>query len=111
MFQHAKQGTVDVIGCDRPVDAEVAEQFAVFARQHIAAGQPRLVLDLSETPIVDSAGLETILQLHDDCTPRGGQMRIASPTPLVRDILEVTHVADSIEVFDDLSEAVGSFAQ
>lgn len=111
MFQHTKQGTVDVVGCEGPLDAARAEQFAVFARQRVASGQPRLVLNLSEVPFIDSKGLETILDLHAECIPRGGQVQVASPTGLVREILEATEVSDVVQVFDDLNQAVGSFAR
>jgi len=111
MFHHAKQGAVDVVGCDGPIDASSASQFEVFARERVASGQPRLVIDLANVPIVDSKGLEAILDLQDNCLPRGGMTRISSPTPLVREILDVTEVSAAVEVFEDLAQAVGSFAQ
>ena len=111
MFHHAAQGAVDVVGCDGPIDVSSAEQFAAFARERIATGQPRIVVDLGDVPFIDGRGLETLLQLQDECIPRGGQLQAAAPSPLVREILHITEVSEVVELFDDVPQAVASFAR
>jgi anti-anti-sigma regulatory factor len=36
-------------------------------------------------------------------------VKLVSPTPYVREVLEVSGVADSVEIYDTLEEAVASF--
>jgi anti-anti-sigma factor len=69
------------------------------------------VLNLEHVPLVDSAGLEWLLTTQATCTRRGGALRIATPSPLCQQILEVTGVAQRVDIFPDLTTAIGSFAQ
>lgn len=68
-------------------------------------------MDLEKVSLIDSAGLELLLDYQDHCTQRGGVMKLTTPTPLCRDILNVTDVVARFEVHQDTLSAVGSFAQ
>ena len=73
-------------------------------------GQPRVVLDLQHVPLIDSAGLEALLDSRDECVRRAGTMHLATPNRLCRDILRVTGLDHQFSIFDDVISAVGSFA-
>jgi anti-anti-sigma factor len=75
------------------------------------AGQPRAVVDLADVPLVDGQALEVLLDIHDLCMEGGGQLRLASASPLVQDILEVTEVSAVVEHHSNATLAVGSFAR
>ena len=70
-----------------------------------------MVLDLGNIPFMDSAGLELLLTLRDECLQAGGSLQLAGPGPLCRDILVATGVAEQFAIFDDLATAVGSYAR
>lgn len=74
-------------------------------------GQPRVVFDLSGIPLIDSAGLESLLDARDLCQKRGGTMVLARPNPLCRDILRVNGFDKELQIFDDSVKAMGSFAR
>ncbi len=111
MLDYNKQGSVHVFAGDAPLNHEHAPSAAEQLAPLICTGQPRVVLNLEHIPLIDSAGLEFLLTTQQACTRRGGTLRLATPSPLCRQILEVTGVADRIEIFPDLTTAVGSFAQ
>jgi anti-anti-sigma regulatory factor len=76
----------------------------------LSGGVPYIVIDLSETPLIDSAGLEWVLALDETCCRRGGCVRICNAGELCRDILRITAVGSTVQQFDDLTVALGSFA-
>lgn len=70
-----------------------------------------LVLDLQECPLIDSEGLEFIVDSQQSCLGRGGRMAIAEPQPLCEEILEITGVKEYVAVFSELRAALGDFAR
>ena len=111
MFEHSKQGAVDLIAGDEPLHVDTLERAARLLDQCIAQGQPRLVFDLGGVALIDSAGLELLLDARERCAQRGGLLQLAAPNPLCRDVLQVTGLASEFEIFDDVLSAVGSFAR
>lgn len=111
MFDHAQQGSVHVLASELPLNHENVGAATQVTMPHVQCGQPRVVLNLQHVPLVDSAGLEWLITMQQNCMRRGGALRIATPSPLCQQILEVTGVAQRIEIFPDLTTAVGSFAQ
>ena len=73
--------------------------------------RPRSVLQLTDIPLIDSQGLELLLDLRDRSARCGGAVHLAAPNVLCRDILQATGLAEEFAIFDDLNSAVGSFAQ
>ena len=110
MFKHLKQGAVDVITPDTPINGSTTDHL-YNAVNSISGGQPRVVIDLSGVPLVNGAGLEALLDMHETAQQRGGQLRLASPNPLVEDLLRVSEIAALIEVYESTSSAVGSFSK
>ena len=110
MFEIARQGAVDVITGREPLNGETSESVSALISESCATGQPRVVLDLQYVPLIDSAGLEALLDSRDECVRRAGTMHIAAPNRLCRDILRVTGIDTQFTIFDDVLSAVGSFA-
>jgi anti-anti-sigma factor len=111
MFESAKQGTVVVVEGNEPLNKDHVSEITALFEQHAGGAQPRVVLNLRDVPLIDSAGLELLLDLRSRCLQRGGMLQLAAPNPLCRDILHVTGVAGQFAVFDDVVAAVGSFSQ
>lgn len=111
MFSIQRQGTVDVLSGDLPLNADHVARVAELCGACLAARQPRLVCDLRRVPLIDSAGLELLLDLRDRCVQGGGTLLLSGAGPLCRDILAVSGVSEQISMFDDLTEALGSYLQ
>jgi anti-anti-sigma factor len=111
MFEMAKRGAVHVLSGNQPLIAAHKEEISGLCDECFENGQPRLVFDLAGVPLMDSAGLELLLDLRDDCQKRGGAMQICSPNALCRDILIATGLTAQFAIFDDQSAAVGSYSR
>jgi anti-anti-sigma factor len=111
MFERLMQGAVELIRGDEPINAEHVEELAALLREIAGRGQPFVVLDLEKVPLLDSAGLELLLDYRDSFQQLGGALKLAGPNPLCEDILSITGVGAGFEVFRESLAAVGSFVR
>ena len=82
------------------------------AKKAYAAGGRNVVLDLSKTPSLTSAGIRTIVIIYKMLTDPKDKVRhlkLVSPTPYVHEVLKIAGLLDYIEVYGSLEEAVASF--
>lgn len=109
MYQEAKQGAVVVVSNDEPLDrAHIEDARAVFERCGGVAA-PMAVFDLSAVPFMDSAGLEFLLETHEQYQQHGGELKLAAPNSICLDALRVTGVAGKLEIHEQTGTAVRSF--
>jgi anti-anti-sigma factor len=83
------------------------------AREAYASGTRDLVIDISKVDSFTSAGIRAMLVIYKLLAGNEGRqskhVKLVSPTSYVREVLRVAGVADSIEIYDSLEEAVASF--
>jgi anti-anti-sigma factor len=101
---------VFIITGEVPLNAEAADAAEQALDACLTQGPPRIVVNLQRTPLIDSRGLEILLDASARCGHRGGALVLAAPNTLCRDILRITGVEADFAVFDDVVTAVGSFA-
>ena len=111
MFEQSLYGAVNVIRCEDAVVEATVEQLGELAESLLVNGQPLTVFDMSKTPLIDSAGLEALLDIKDAFEGRGGKLKLANPLPLCSDILEISGVGKQFEIFERVPDAVGSFSR
>lgn len=71
----------------------------------------RIVLDLDDTEVIDSAGLTALLDAQDKVRAEDGDIRISTTNATNRKILELTRLDMQMEVYASVIEAVKSFTQ
>ena len=111
MFELFKRGAVHVLTGSQPLTSPNVEAVRQLCLPCLEQGQPRMVFDLVDTPVIDSAGLELLLDLRDKCLKRGGALQLCGPNGLCRDILVATGLTEEFAIFEDQSIAVGSYAR
>ncbi|MGD8404152.1 MAG: STAS domain-containing protein [Anaerolineales bacterium] len=76
-------------------------------------GTRDLVVDISKVDSFTSAGIRALLVIYKLFAGNEGKnskhVKLVSPTKYVREVLEVSGIADSIEIYDTLDEAIASF--
>ena len=75
----------------------------------VKADRPRLVFDFSGVRRIDSAGLDMLLTCIDEVMKRDGDLKLASVSPEIAVILEITRVDRLFEMFGEPADAVESF--
>ena len=72
-------------------------------------GENRLVLDLSDVPIMDSTGMGLLVRAHTSASKNGGAVKLAAPAKIVNQTLKITGLLQVFEVFGDADQAAQSF--
>ena len=111
MWEKKRIGAVDIVSGDDSLTVDSFESLKRILEERVSGGQPRLVFDCSQVPLIDSAGLELLVETRDACRRRGGQFQLAGVNPLCMDILQATGLDMLFDVFEDSVAAAGSFAQ
>jgi len=75
----------------------------------LVAENNRIVLNLAGTGYIDSGGLGTLVALYTTARNGGGAIKLATLTPRVGDLLQVTKLLTVFEVYDTEEQAIESF--
>jgi len=76
----------------------------------LQAGESRMVLNLTDVPMIDSSGIGILVRSLTTVKQRGGAVKLVSPSKFALQTLKLVGVANLFEIFDDEDAAVGSFA-
>jgi anti-sigma B factor antagonist len=109
MFRKSRQGAIHIIAGSVPLNAESNDYLKNAVEQCLGDGPPLVVFDLSEVPLIDSAGLELLLTMQEQIESHSGTIKLAGPNPLCRDILNATGLIHQFEIHRETKAAVGSF--
>ena len=84
-------------------------EFSSAVTQLLAAGEKKLVVDLSEVGYVDSATIGCLMDLYRQASAAGGSLKLAGVQKRVETMLTMTGAQNFIEVHPDEPSAVKSF--
>lgn len=102
-------GHVTVMALKGEFTADDVENFTKVADELAQKDVRDFVVDLENVPFVDSAALETMLELRDRVSEKLGMVKLAGGDENVTKILELTRLNHQFETHTDIIEAVKSF--
>jgi anti-anti-sigma factor len=111
MIASKRTGAIDTLECDVPLTKETVSAFRTCWQQLLTTRQPRIVLDMRSIPLLDSMGLESLLDLKEQSEAVGGMVVLARPNPLCQDILRINGLHREFQVYLDYVQALGSFSK
>jgi anti-anti-sigma factor len=111
MFVHKQQGAVDVISGGDRISGEHVAELSSALESRLGTGLPQIVLDLHGVALIDSSGLELLLDYQEKCQRMGGALKLANVGALCREVFKATGVGARFEIFRDSGGAVRSFVQ
>jgi anti-anti-sigma factor len=105
------QGAVPVCELRGELDASNVEHVLDRVIGSVANEAPGMVLDLTHTNYLDSAGVRILFELARRLRTRRQQLRIVVPANgVVRRVLVLTALGDVVPLDDDVEQAVSGFA-
>ena len=87
---------------DGPLTLQTLFEFQTAARKD--GGKP-IILDISEVPYMDSAGLGSVISVFASCQRTSRGFGIVGLTERIRTLFAVTHVDGLLPCFDSLESA------
>jgi len=104
-----KLGSVTILSPRGAVTQEETEKFEQLLEDHRVRTNGRLVLELSQVPVVDSHAVEVLWDFAERQRVAGQAAKLAAITELCREIFELTGVAPHLDIYDSTESAVRSF--
>jgi anti-sigma B factor antagonist len=103
------RGDVIVVHCQgRIVYREEAAELSRMVGEILGSGA-KVVLDLSGVTSIDSAGIGELVFLHGHAQSKNSDLKFASPSPLVSELLNLTNVNSVLDIHPSLGEALAAF--
>lgn len=75
----------------------------------INEGQIKMILDLSDTGFVSSAGLRVFLSTAKQVTAKGGAVKFCGANDVVQEILDISGFSGILDVKTSFDEALATF--
>ena len=69
----------------------------------------KVILDLSGVTSIDSAGIGELGSLHSRAQSQNADLKVASPSPIVCELLDLTNVDSLLEIHPNLNDAMAAF--
>jgi anti-sigma B factor antagonist len=86
-------------------------QLQMLVDKVMQAGTNKMLLNLTEVPIIDSMGIGEIVRAFKRVQEAGGTLKLVGVTDRVYGALKITQLLDLIESFDTEEEALASFGK
>lgn len=110
MDVHEEITRIVTVTINTRLDAFSAPDFRMQIQELFAHGVKYLVIDLSQTPFLDSAGIAVLVSALKQCRQRGGDVRLVMPQfEPVKRIFELTKFDRVFEMKASAQEAVAAF--
>jgi anti-sigma B factor antagonist len=65
-----------------------------------------IIIDFSKIAFLDSAGLELLLQMHNELKRQGGALKLVHLEELCLDILKATQLINVFRIYKDMNKAI-----
>ena len=103
------EGAATIVKPEGPITESELHELDRRLRQLADNWTKRIVVNLSEAALIDSAGLELLCQYQHELQQHGLKVKLCGMNELVVKIFELTRLARQFEVFPDSAAAVRSF--
>jgi anti-sigma B factor antagonist len=104
-----KTGNVTVIDCPSRLDANISDDLKNIMVDLIEKNKFKIVINLSNTDYVDSSGLGAIVSRISATRSNKGDVRLATKTKSIIDLLDLTRLNKILKCYDDVKTAAASF--
>ena len=103
------QNDIAILQLQGEFTIESLKYFEEAVSNALASRAEGLILDMSRVILLDSASLEKLIELNDQCRQQSRQMKLAGLDETCQKILEITRLLPQLDTYAELTEAVRSF--
>ncbi|MGD8585783.1 MAG: STAS domain-containing protein [Chloroflexota bacterium] len=100
---------VDMVTVSGRVDGSNAAELESAFMALTDEGRYQIVAELSGVEYMSSAGLRALVATMRECKKHRGDLRLATPSERINEVLELAGLDSIFLIFDDPAAAVGSF--
>ncbi len=100
---------VDMVTVSGRIDGSNAGELESAFSELTDEGRYQIVTELSGVDYMSSAGLRALVAAMRECKKHRGDLRIATPSERISEVLELAGLDSIFQIYDDPAAAVGSF--
>ena len=104
VFREVDQNIL-IVSVDGGLDKTTGPQLNAALEKLIAAGMNRIIIDCSGLRFISSLGIATLIKLHRRMRKQGGDVKLASPSGVVFDVLKLARLDKLFELYDNVDRA------
>jgi anti-sigma B factor antagonist len=102
-------GDVSVVELHGSLDTGTSTTTEAILFKLLDSGKNKLLLNVSSTTYISSAGLRIVLATAKRVKGMGGRICLCQPQPTVAEVLSITGFSQVLEIFDTEEEALKGF--
>lgn len=99
----------DLVKAVGRIDSNTAPDLEKHFNGIIDGGKSGIVFDMAEVDFISSRGLWVLLETQKACKKDKGKLVLVNVSENMQQSLDLAGVKHFIDIFDDLTDAVGSF--
>ncbi len=99
----------DLVKAIGRIDGNTAPELEKVFNAIVEGGKLGIVFDMSEVDFISSRGLWVLLETQKACKRKKGKLVLVNVSEYMKQSLDLAGVQHFIELFDDVTAAVGSF--
>ena len=80
-------------------------------RSVLEQGSKKILLNLEEVSMIDSAGIGELTETYNMTKKQGGKLKLTNLPGKVRDILSITQLTKVFDIYNSEKEAIESFSE
>ena len=111
VVHRSDDGDLSVLSLEGYLDAHTAPRFERAIQDEIDAGRIRLIVDGAQLKYISSAGLGVFMSFIEEIRDKGGDIKICSLVPKVRQIFDILGFHAIYDMVDSRPAAVQRFAE
>ena len=104
-----KEGKVHIFSLNGRFDAYSAEKVEAKLNFAVLEGTSNLLIDLSGTDYISSAGLKVFLAVAKKLKKKEGQIRLCCLQPDVKEVFDITEFTHIFKIYKTVEEGLSSF--
>lgn len=102
------EGAVRVVHLHGPVDVSRAMDLRELLGAQIDGPDARVLLDLTDVPLIDSSGIGILVTAHRRADSQGARFAVAGAAGTVARVFEMTRTNKLLSLFDTVDEGVAA---
>lgn len=88
------------------IDDSAGGQFREYVHPLVGQRNTHVIVDMSRSPRITSAGLSSLVLLAADANTNASRVTLAAPTPFVAQVLHVTKLGAFFDLVEDVRAAI-----
>lgn len=108
-IQKRMEGDIAVLSIEGRLDLTSASVLKDMSKQVIKSESKKMILNLDKVDFINSSGLGALVSILKDVRSSQGSMKLTNLAPYVKEIFDITQLANIFDIFPDEKQAISSY--